>query len=138
MEKGVSLSRAAEQEHTTPGVVRKYMGERVESRGRRWVLSGEYLKGRALKVYIATEEGKRLVSIADATTRSEYASYWNTVKSALHGDPNATAELAKFDGKTFSDASDQEYPYITDRRLLIQLYDDGKLDLEGFYDEMAK
>ena len=142
MEKGISLSRAARQEHITPGVVRKYMGERLEPSGRRWILSSEYIKGRALKVRIVTEEGFKVVSIFDAATRSEYAQYLSYVGMFFNKDPDIRQRgingLSQFEGHTFKDADGQEHPYMTDRQLLIDLYEDGKLDLEGYYAEMAK
>jgi hypothetical protein len=142
MEKGVSLSRAARQAHTTPGVVRKYMGQDIQRRGRRWVPSDQYIKSRALKVRIMTEDGFMVVPISDAATRSEYATYLSYVGMYFNKDPDIRKKgingLTEFQGRTFKDTNGVEHPYITDRRLLIELYEDGKLDLEGFYEQMAR
>jgi hypothetical protein len=96
----------------------------------------------ALKVHVVTEEGYMVVPIADAATRSEYARYLSFVGMSLSGYSDTRQKginrLDEFNGRTFKDASGQEYPYITDHDFLIDLYDEGKLDLEGYYDEMAK
>jgi hypothetical protein len=96
----------------------------------------------ALKVHVVTEEGYMVVSISDAATRSEYARYLSFVGMSLSGYSDTRHkginQLAEFEGRTFKDANGHEHPYITDHDFLIDLYDEGKLDLEGYYDEMAK
>jgi hypothetical protein len=142
MEKGMSLSRAAEQEHTTPGIVRKFAGDQLQQRGRRWVLSSDYNQSRALKVKILTEDGIRVVTVSDPATRSEYARYLSYVGMYFSYDPNIRQKgingIREFEGRTFKDSKGQEHPYITDRKLLIELQDAGKTDLEGYYPKDTK
>ena len=91
------------------------------------------------RVRIITAEGLKEVNISNRKTRSEYATYLNYIKAVFfYEDAESIAELAKFEGRTFKDGSGNVYPYITDRKLLIRLYDDGKIDMEDFYVEMAR
>ena len=83
-----------------------------------------------------------MVSISDASTRSDYATYLSYVGMFFNKDPDIRQKgidgLANYEGRTFKDVNCQEHPYITDRNLLIELYEDGKLDLEGYYEQVAK
>ena len=90
------------------------------------------------KVNILTDNGTTEVTVADARTLSEYARYLNFVRGTLRGDPGAAKELAKFAGKTFTDAQRKRDPYITDRTLLSRLYNDGRISMEEFYAETAR
>ena len=111
MEKGDSMRRAAQKAHTTPGVVRKYMGDRLVQRKRRWVPSDEYIKSQALKVRIVTEDGFKIVMISDARTRSEYAEYLSYVGMSFSGDHSTRQRglngLDQYKGRTFKDRSEE-------------------------------
>lgn len=142
-DRGISLSQAARKQGTTPGTVIKYGPDWVERKDRRWVTTQTFLKRQALvdrpeRVNIITEDGMVEMTISDAKTLSEYGRYMNYVKGAMRGDPDAIAELAKFEGKTFTDAEGKKHPYITDRKLLTRLYEDGRISMEEFYAEMAR
>lgn len=89
------------------------------------------------RVNIITADGLVEVTISDANILSEYARYLNYVRGALRGDEDARRELAKFEGKTFTDAAGNKHAYITDRKLLSKLYDDGRISMEEFYAEVA-
>ncbi len=142
MERGASLTRAARREHTTPEAVRKYMGSRIRVHRGRWELSSSYYREHPLNVRVMTEEGFRVVPVSDAATRRKYARYLSYVNMSFSDKPEVRQRgldgLAKYEGRTFKDADGKKHPYITDRRTLIDMQDAGKLDLEGFYAEMAK
>lgn len=138
--KGISLSRAARKAGTTTHTVLKYGADWLERRGRRWTTSEKFAESQGLvdrpePVNIITEDGTSQVTISSAEALSEYGRYLNAVKGYLHGDPDADDELAAFEGLTFTDANGKERRYITDHRLLSQLYDDGKISMEEFYAE---
>jgi hypothetical protein len=84
-------------------------------------------------VWIITNEGKKSVRISNRGTRRQYASYLNYVKGVLHGIPDSKLGGERFEGKTFKDTNGKSYPFITNKTLLRQLYDDGRIDLEAFY-----
>lgn len=140
---GISLTRAAKKQGTTPGTVLKYMGrEQIEQRGRRWVPTTSFrerqgLVSRVERFNIIAEDGLREVAISDPKSLSEYARYLNYVRGALRGDEDARRELAKYEGRTFTDAAGNKHAYITDRKLLSRLYDDGRISMEEFYAEVA-
>ncbi len=69
----------------------------------------------------------------NSQARSQYASYLNYVKGVLHGLPDSKLGADRFEGKTFKDAAGRPHAFITDKALLRQLYDDGRLDMESFY-----
>ena len=133
MEKGMSLSRAAKKQHITPATVHRYMGDKLEQRGKRWALTGQYLQGRALRVRVLTEEGYRTVLISNPATRSEYARYSSYVGMYYSGIPEIRQRgilgLSEYQGRTFKDVNGHEHPYITDRKLLLELDEAGKSDL---------
>jgi hypothetical protein len=140
---GLSLTQAAKKQGTTPGTVLKYMGrDQIERIGRRWMPSAAFRERQGLidrpeRVNILTEDGMVEVTISDANTLSEYARFLNYVRGALRGDEDARREPAKFEGKTFTDAAGNRHAYITDRKLLSRLYDDGRISMEEFYAEVA-
>lgn len=142
MEKGASLSKAARKEHTTPRAVRKYMGSRLKVRRGHWELSTAYYRDHPLNVRVMTEEGFRIVSISDPSTRSKYARYLSYVNMSFSDNPEVrrrgTDGLVTYEGRTFKDADGNKHPYITDRRLLTDMEDAGKLDIPSFYEQMAK
>ena len=143
-EKGLSLTQAAKKHGTTPGTVIRYIGQdQFRREGRRWIPTQAFRRSRKLagkgeKVFILTENGMTEVSISDPRTLSKYGRYLNAVKGSLRNYPESMQELATFEGKTFIDAKGNKYPYITDRKLLSHLYDDGKIEMEDFYAEMAR
>jgi hypothetical protein len=137
-DKQLSLAQAARRQRTTAATVRKYGGDWLERRGSRWVPARSFLENQDLvdrpqSVRVITPEGVTSLMLPDATTRSEYARYLNFVKGSLHGVRGSKEELAKFEGKAFTDAAGKKHPYVTDRRLLIRLYDDGKIPMDQFY-----
>jgi hypothetical protein len=140
---GLSLTQAARRQGTTPGTVLKYMGpDQIERIGRHWMPTTAFrgrqgLIDRPERVNIITADGLVEVTISDANILSEYARYLNYVRGALRGDEDARRELAKFEGKTFTDAAGNKHAYITDRKLLSKLYDDGRISMEEFYAEVA-
>lgn len=142
MEKGASLSQAARREHTTPAAVRKYMGGRLRSRRGRWELSRAYYRQHPLNVRVMSEEGFRVVSVSAPRTRTAYARYLSFVNMSFSDNPEVRRRglegLSKYQGRSFKDDDGVKHPYITDRRLLIDMQDAGKLDLESFYAEMAQ
>jgi len=89
-------------------------------------------------VWIIKANGKERVRISNGETRQQYASYLNYVKGVLHGLPNSKLGAERFEGKTFKDANGRIYPFITDKTILRQLYDDGRIDLEAFYVNVKK
>lgn len=136
----ISLSQAAKRHSTTPKTVLKYGADWLERHGRKWSPSDSFAErqgrvNRPEKVNILTENGTTEITISQAKTLSEYARYLNAVRGVLHGYPDAAEELAKFEGRTFTDAQGKKHDYITDRRLLSQLYDDGRISMEEFYAE---
>jgi len=142
-DRGIPLRQAAKRQGTTPGTVIKYGPDWLERKGRKWVPAKAFLERQGLisrpeGVNIITESGIVAVTISDAKTLSEYGRYMNYVKGALRGDPDAMAELAQFEGRTFTDAEGKQHAYVTDRRLLGRLYDDGRISMEEFYVEVAR
>jgi hypothetical protein len=137
-DKQLSLARAARRQGTTAATVRKYGGDWLERRGSRWVPARSFLENQDLvdrpqSVRVITSEGVTSLMIPDAKTRSEYARYLNFVKGTLHGVRGSREELAKFEGRAFTDFAGKKHRYVTDRRILIRLYDDGKIPMDQFY-----
>ena len=138
---GLSLTQAAKKHGTTAGTVLKYMGpDQIERSGRRWMPTAAFRERQGLidrpeRVNIVTGDGLVEVTVSDAHTLSDLGRYSNYVKGTLRGDEDARRELAKFEGKTFTDANGITRLYITDRKLLSQLYDDGRISMEEFYAE---
>ncbi len=103
--------------------------ERAEAAG----YEGFWQQRRAQEtVRIVTPEGLKEVRL-NSEIRSQYASYLNYVKGVLHGLPDQKLGAERFEGRTFKDADGRLHAFITDKALLKQLYEDGRLDMESFY-----
>ena len=127
--RGVSLTEAAKQMHTTSKSMRKYV-PRALRRG----TDGRYHPtpydryGRTM--FILTTTGRQNVTIADSRTASRIAEHWLAVDHFLK--TGKTDRLRFFRHKSFR-AGKVGYPFLTDPRTLARLGSAGEVSFEDLY-----
>lgn len=114
---GYSLARAAREVGLTPRAVRSWTGPTIRKDGRRYVPKKFDKLVRQMKV--TTVRGIISVPIHDSRAASKLGAYNAAVKQALNGN---RAALNRFRGKTLRTGGKRAFPFITDMRVLVRLY----------------
>jgi hypothetical protein len=127
--KGLSLTRAAREAHTTPETVRKYVPQAINrSKSGRYAAT---VSDRLTRhVWLLTETGKVEVAVRGSRPASRVARYMAAVHRYLEtGD---RGPLDKFQGKAIH-ARNQKYFFLTDSEALDRLANAGEVSFERLY-----
>ncbi len=128
-EKKLSLNQAAQQERVDPNTVKRYAGSALSKSGRS-VVAKEYDRlPRTLRMLNA--HGQFSITVKDSRTAKLIGSYWDAVDQyKATGD---SKYLKPFQNKTFR-LNKVAYRFVTDPKILDQLYDAGELHFDDLYD----
>jgi hypothetical protein len=131
--KGVSLTRAAREAHTTPETVRKYVPQAIKkSKGGRYAATASDRLTR--HVWLLTETGKVEVAVRGSRPAARVARYMAAVDHFLRtGD---SKPLDKFHGQAIH-ARNQKYLFLTDSEALDRLANAGEVSFERLYSRRA-
>jgi hypothetical protein len=129
MRHGVSLTKAARLEHTTPAAVKRHAGDALvpSSHGTFLVTTTDRHYRRLLFV---TPDGLTVVETRDSRAATLVAEYDQAVQKFLAtGDASA---LERFKGKVLR-AGGKRYPFVTDLDMLETLGRRGEISFESIY-----
>ena len=133
MRHGLSLTRAARLEHTTPAAVKRHAGDALvpSSHGTFLVTTTDRHFRRLLFV---TSDGVTIVETRDSRAASAVAEYDAAIQRFLaKGDPSG---LARFEGQVLR-VGRKRYPYVTDLNTLEWLGRRGEISFESIYASAA-
>jgi hypothetical protein len=125
---GLSLTKAARQNHISPKTLRKIIEPALKRKGRGFVPTAS---DKLLRVMILpTAEGRIEVGVRSARTAKRIAEYDAAVKRFIHtGDASA---LEGFQGISIT-ANGRKIPLLTDLDELERLGEVGELSFESIY-----
>jgi hypothetical protein len=129
-----SLQQTSREMGVSPRTVLRYGGSALkkDTNGRYQATKTDRL---LRMLMIPTPGGPREIAVRSSRTASLLGNYWNAVQAYLEtGDK---ARLAKFQGKSVTDASGAKIPLLTDVNELDRLGSAGVLSFESLYRRVA-
>lgn len=126
---GLSLTAAAEKESTTARTVIKYVGTAFHKK-----FSGRYqakpFDRFARRLRFLSPEGQIPITVRSSRTASRIGEYWAAVHHYLR--TGNTSRLSEFKGKSVR-VRKNEFPFITEPKLLNQIASAGEVTFEDIY-----
>ena len=129
---GLSLNKAAKQEHIKPQTVLRHVGKALyrSGPGKPWKAT----KSDRLpeKVMILTEQGPIFTVVRSSIERTRLSRYYVALRKWRAAEDGAAEELSKFEGLKVAG-----YVLITDPDTLIRLEEAEQLDFDAFYQSLG-
>lgn len=129
---GVSLNKAAKQEHIKPQTVLRHVGKALyrSGPGKPWKAT----KSDRLpeKVMVLTEQGPIFTVVRSSIERTRLSRYYVALRKWRAAEDGAAEELSKFEGLKVAG-----YVLITDPDTLIRLEEAEQLDFDAFYQSLG-
>jgi hypothetical protein len=129
---GLSLNKAAKQEHIKPQTVLRHVGKALyrSGPGKPWKAT----KSDRLpeKVMVLTEQGPIFTVVPSSIERTRLSRYYVALRKWRAAEDGAAEELSKFEGLKVAG-----YVLITDPDTLIRLEEAEQLDFDAFYQSLG-
>jgi hypothetical protein len=125
---GLSLNKAAKQEHIKPQTVFRHVGKALyrSGPGKPWKAT----KSDRLpeKLMVLTGQGPIFVMVRSSIERTRLSRYYVALRKWRAAEDGAAEELSQFEGQKVAG-----YLLVTDPDTLIRLEEAGQLDFDAFY-----
>jgi hypothetical protein len=128
MRRGVSLAKAARQQHIKQSTVLRLVGHTLYRSGHGKPWRARKSDRLSALMTILTPHGTTFAEVRNSVERTRLARYDNALRNFRAGADRAVVELQAFKGQTVGG-----HPLITDPDLLIQLEEAGSLDFDALY-----
>jgi hypothetical protein len=129
---GLSLNKAAKQEHIKPQTVLRHVGKALyrSGPGKPWKAT----KSDRLpeKVMVLTEQGPIFTVVRSSIERTRLSRYYIALRKWRAAEDGAAEELSKFEGLKVAG-----HVLITDPDTLIRLEEAEQLDFDAFYQSLG-